>query len=509
MEMMKRTILLWMTGVLLLSGCESFLSEVPDDRTQIADLEAVKALLVSAYPEGHYMTMGEVMSDNVEDKGSYRVATMAQPIEEAYNWADVSSENQDSPGYYWSRCYSAIAAANHALEAIDEMGNTEELLPYRGEALLCRAYAHFMLVNFWGEHYNPSTAATELGVPYVTKPEKEALVTYRRNTVQEVYDLIEKDLLEGLPLIRDNAYDVAKYHFNREASYAFAARYYTYRGDSWDKVLEYSNKVLGEGSGFSAYLRNYPDKYRPLSSNPVEFAKLYTNYGEQGNLLITAASCYWGNTAGFSRYGMGDKKLYEILLNGAKIKSLGWMDNLIWGASPHFTVYKYTIFFKYLYPGSTVGYYYVFNPVFRAEEVMFNRMEAYVMTRDYDRIIADFNVYWKMRIANLTSADLITFDDIKSYYQVTLKGEWERLDPWYAGQLDEEQQIMLKYITDIRRKEFCQEGMRWFDVKRFYIPVVHNNYDTEGQIVLGKNDPRRRIQIPYTALSYGIEENPR
>ena len=36
-------------------GCESFLSEVPDDRTELKDVESIKALLVSAYPEGHYM----------------------------------------------------------------------------------------------------------------------------------------------------------------------------------------------------------------------------------------------------------------------------------------------------------------------------------------------------------------------------------------------------------------------------------------------------------------------
>ena len=33
--------------------------------------------------------------------------------------------------------------------------------------------------------------------------------------LQYVYEMIEKDLLEGLPLIEDKAYTVPKYHFNK------------------------------------------------------------------------------------------------------------------------------------------------------------------------------------------------------------------------------------------------------------------------------------------------------
>ncbi|XLL74012.1 RagB/SusD family nutrient uptake outer membrane protein, partial [Myroides odoratimimus] len=38
----------------------------------------------------------------------------------------------------------------------------------RAEALLARAYNHFMLVNLWAKHYNPATAESDLGIPYVT-----------------------------------------------------------------------------------------------------------------------------------------------------------------------------------------------------------------------------------------------------------------------------------------------------------------------------------------------------
>ena len=40
----------------------------------------------------------------------------------------------------------AIANANEVLKAIDKMEMTDKLSAAKGEALICRAYAHFVLV---------------------------------------------------------------------------------------------------------------------------------------------------------------------------------------------------------------------------------------------------------------------------------------------------------------------------------------------------------------------------
>ena len=68
---------------------------------------------------------------------------------------------------------------------------------------------------------------------------------------------------------------------------------------------------------------------------------------------------------------------------------------------------------------------------------------------------------------------------------------------------------MLKCITDLRRKEFIQEGMRWFDIKRYHLEVVHNVYGSVEKHVLTGDDLRRAIQIPGGATSYGMTPNPR
>ena len=53
---------------------------------------------------------------------------------------------------------------------------------YKGEALLCRAYSHFILANLFCVHYNSATASAELGIPYAVKPETEVRPYYERGT---------------------------------------------------------------------------------------------------------------------------------------------------------------------------------------------------------------------------------------------------------------------------------------------------------------------------------------
>ena len=51
---MKRRYLIFIIFVLGICGCDSFLSEAPDNRLRPDNVEQVKALLVNAYPEGSW-----------------------------------------------------------------------------------------------------------------------------------------------------------------------------------------------------------------------------------------------------------------------------------------------------------------------------------------------------------------------------------------------------------------------------------------------------------------------
>ena len=134
-----------------------------------------------------------------------------------------------------------------ALQAIEEMGDPVSLNPQKGEALLCRAYWHFVLANTFCMPYNAQTAATDMGIPYILVPETKPMELPSRGTIAEVYAQIAKDLEKGLPLIDEDIYSVPKYHFNRKAAYAFATRFYLYYTHSdksnYTKAIEYANVV--------------------------------------------------------------------------------------------------------------------------------------------------------------------------------------------------------------------------------------------------------------------------
>ena len=65
-----------------------------------------------------------------------------------------------------------------------------------------------------------------------------------------------------------------------------------------------------------------------------------------------------------------------------------------------------------------------------------------------------------------------------------------------------------RYLMEERQKEFMHEGMRWFDIKRFDVPVTHITQDG-GTITLQAEDNRKVLQIPQAAIDVGgLEPNP-
>lgn len=172
-----------------------------------------------------------------------------------YRWKDGTDSDADSPFAVWTGWYEGIAAANYALRVIDSKPDQENYKAMRGEALLCRALGHFLSVNLWAEHYDPATASVALGIPYVTEPETVAVKEYKRNTMEEVYNMIEADLRRGLALIDDKSYTMPKFHFTKRAAHAFAARFYTYKGTDWDKVIYHSLQAVPES--FATEMRDY------------------------------------------------------------------------------------------------------------------------------------------------------------------------------------------------------------------------------------------------------------
>lgn len=276
------------TILLILGNCEKFLDKNPDSRVELDSPDKVAKLLVNAYPSTTPAVIAELSSDNVDDMINHRRGNLF--TEELVYWKKELHEygTKDGLRELWNDHYSVIYTCNVAINAIKELQKTakdkatqDQLKASLGEALVSRAYAHFVLVNLFGKPYNPQTSSTDLGVPYVEIPLEKFKAELPRNTVAEVYKKIAEDLQQGLPLIDDNSYKVPKFHFNKKAANAFAARFYLYHQD-FAKAEEHATNAIGD----NPTLHNYK-AFSAISADDPH-AKEYTRDDVEANLMLIA-----------------------------------------------------------------------------------------------------------------------------------------------------------------------------------------------------------------------------
>ena len=490
---MKRNIIL---GTLLscgalFSSCNKYLDENPDNRAEINTVEKVAGLLVSAYPGRHYL-FTESASDNSEDRTAALSSNQNQPMVDLYFWLDPSGSGSSTPAEYWNACYSAIASANHALQAIDEHKMGAKADVYKGEALVARAYAHHMLVMLFAGAYEPGGANAGMGVPYVTSPESEVFAKYDRGTVKEVYEKIEKDLTDGLALLKAGAWTVPKYHFTPQAAHAFAARFYLFKGD-WDKVIEHATAVFPEGN-FYNNLRQYAGTM--ASWNSDEIRQMFTKAEAPFNLLIanTYSTYHRSTGAGANRYGFGEQ--VKANWSGTTVFGPVFRTTLYHWTAPNYNPGKFLEYFHITNVQQNTGQPYIMMPLFTVDEVLINRAEAYLHKKNYTHAINDLNDFAKARITGFAvSAHGITVEKAK-----TFTGE------------DDNDKAMMQALLDTKKKAFLLEGIRWMDILRHKITVRHNHIDANGTETfteLRPEDPRRIFQLPQEVKLSGLPLNPR
>jgi len=469
-----------------LAGCNKQLDKLPDNRTVITTVDQVTQLLASAYPHATYMAFTEPMSDNAEDKGTAPATADPESYQinsQSYRFQDVTSVKFDSPIAYWDSCYKAIAVANQALTYCNGP-DSAQFAAQKGEALVCRAYAHFMLVCLFAKPYEPTTAANDPGIPYVTKPQSTVFEQYKRGTVQSVYANIEADLVRGLSLIQDKIYGTApKFHFTQQAAHAFAARFYMFKQD-FAQVINHATAVFGSASPASL-IRDPVTDYATLQYQ--QLAIKYVSSAENANILLQEAqSSYFDNYASY-RYGYG-QGLNVNFFNGPNVTG-GSIGIITYGATPQ--VFNFPKWSPY---NSGAGRYGL-APLFSMEEVLMNRAEAYAWTNNTTAALADLNAWVSKNIQNYNPATHnITTTKARNFYQTSNTSI-----------------ALVLAALDFKRYTYMQEGLRWFDMIRLGIPVVRYNGPDFSTVVdvIQYDDKRRVLQLPPEAVNSGLELNPR
>lgn len=493
------------------AGCNNFLDEVPDKRAELNTPEKCAQLLVSAYTTSFPALLFEYLSDNVDDNGpNYTLYFNAELIENSYYFKDITFTGNDTPTHVWQSTYRAIASANHAIAAIEELSDPEAANGVKAEALLCRAFGHFILANTFCMAYNPESSDTDMGIPYVENPETTVSPTYERGTVAEVYAKIDRDIEEALPMLSESHLTQPKYHFNKRAAYAFAARFNLYYG-KWEKVIDYATQAIGENP--DELLRDW-SKY--LGFTVInDWKYLYINASEVANFLIMPLYSGYGRVINYSnRYGHNRVKAYETMWQYFPWNKVVKNFSNAWGTSQAIYVPKVREIFEITDPVAQTGYAHIVLIPFTADETLACRAEARVMLGDYEGAVNDLN-YWYRK--NSTNGTTYTVDQISNYYATDhVYGSSTRYRvPVMESRFGIEEGIqknLIGAVLAIRRFDGVFEGLRFPDVKRHGIEVDHKVMitNTESEtITLKPYDPRTAIQLPADVIYAGLPANPR
>lgn len=558
MKSFKYITLSFSVAVLSLTACsDSFLDHVPDERTEIDNETKVVQLLISAYPSSNPSWLGEISSDNLIDNQAPHLPTSPndKQILSHYNYTHYALwDNQafkfeaatnatynadDSPGQLWQSYYGSVATVNYALDAIDKIGGTDvdklstTLKAARSEALLLRAYDHFMLVNLFSKAYKDSVASKkDIGIPYVTEVEDVVSKKYDRGNVADVYKKIGNDLEAALVTLSDVNYKTApKYHFNSNAAHAFAARYYLFTRQ-WQKVIDHADLVIGTDSAkLQSMMMNF-SVFADCSSSS-DYATAWQNPSLNNNLmLLDSYSLIQRRCFGYRYSCAGPAARAALMVHNSSLWS-GYIcpaqsivGGMIFGNSSHdygFFNTKIGEQFQYTDKIAGIGYAHVMYRAFTANELLLERAEAKIMLGRYDEAADDLMAYWNYTLYSFSAEDYASY--VKAGYTKLLTKEI-LLSYWgtatntncYAN-WDFTQQMSSAYViptaavpymnclNDFRRYENAFEGMRFFDMKRWGLPIAHTVGLAQQIITSQPTDSLRAIEVPWETMSAGLESS--
>lgn len=140
------------------------------------------------------------------------------------------------------------------MEAIGESGSflipvedSVQMCGIRGEALGFRAWAHFQLVQLYGQRYVAGELNTAAGVTYRKKPKTEVL---KRDNVEDCYAYIHRDLDSAINYLMDYT-PVSVTHLSLKVIYGIKARVFLTQQD-YVSAAHYASLAIrkAESEGF-------------------------------------------------------------------------------------------------------------------------------------------------------------------------------------------------------------------------------------------------------------------
>ena len=435
---MKRYIRLLGVLLILFSSCSDFLEEKSQDLIIPKSVKDYREFLFGeAYirDETQIHTYLDIMTDDVKEniKGSFLGGDTRASGYGYYTWQadpEQTVSGAISEDKAWETYYHSILICNITLDNIGDIsGSKAEKEDLKAEAYALRAYCYFMLVNLYGQPYNQATAETDLGVPVndVVGMEDRKFV---RESVAEIYRQIESDLKEAITCFKASNLTKTCFRWNLPATYLLASRVSLYKKE-YDKAIEYATYVIAAQPQLYDLSAMSDDDYFLNEKNP----EILFTYGYYlVSYYAWLAKCNFPISDDLQAlYGDNDWRLTHFFYKRRAV----------------YTAQK----------SETSGTTGIYGYAFRTAEAYLNRAEAYAQMAK-----AGQNEYFAKAVSDLNS---IREKRIKNYSS----------QAWTSSTFNNNAENLIETCREERRREFCFEGMRWFDLRRYGMKSFSHSVD--------------------------------
>jgi hypothetical protein len=394
-------------------------------------------------------------------------------------WTAHRSDVNTMVQFPYEMYYRIIGNANIGIANIDKaVGPAADRNSLKGEALALRAFGYFNLVQLYGKRYEARAKPnTQLGVPLVLEPTTEGKA---RNTVEEVYAQINKDLADAALLLTTARLN--KSHINLSVVRGLQARVALVQQD-WANAAKFAADARAGYLPMNA--TQYLDGFQDIANSEwmwgFDHLEDQTEYFGGYHSYI---SCNYNSTV-IRTYPKVINNLLYKQIPASDVRSKMWVEtptaaNSIvppGGVRPKFLNQKFRL------PGTPSTSAMGDVPYMRAAEMYLIEAEA------------------KARLNDAAGASKALFDLIKTrdanYVQSTKTGD-----------------ALIEEILTHRRIELWGEGHRFLDLKRTNAALNRNGTNAIASVALlydvAPGDVRWEFLIPRREINANpaIVQNP-
>ncbi len=502
---MKRNSLLisiLVATTILTGGCRKFLKERSQDELTPQTAASLNELLArEGYP---YVASGLTASDgfvfcnflnfldddvHMQNRENIYVQPYARPF---YTWSDKLYDDLGNLAYGqqqsrnpYQQLYNQIRGCNVVIDMLNDIsGSADQKEQLEGEALTLRVYYYFMLVNLYGRPYNDPVNKNDAspGVPIV-RSGGIAEKPLARNTVKEVYDFMVADIERAISLLERKKNISTVYRINYRSAWLLASRIYLHM-EQWEKVLTYTNKLIGD----YPLLTDLNTWKTPMAQGAFSAPNAPFLDASNVEMLFLFCSARTGDLQPIIQPPLGPVLIASNELTGIYETNDMRFTPFVSNPSPNFYLTRNSGY----YTGSKVNANSPGARCFRMSEAYANRAEAIIRKA----LAGDGNASLQAALDDLNYIRISRFKAGSSNAVVTL------------ASLNNDPIKVLDFYKLERRREFCFEEFRWFDLRRYGQPQIVHTYDPNEPVVTNPSLPVETYTLPQGGNRYLLKFPP-